>query len=312
MILHLIGVLAIGNAYARRDLSLAALAPNEPFILNLESDPPALEPPQTPRQLIEDVRPSEEEPVPTDLISDVNSKAMDQELLEGTDPGPHPDERGDFDTMAAPPVPPAPKEEKAQPAPPQPAERPAQAPTPPPGQRSETAREPKPAPRPEADPLADRVAAQPQETPPEETPGVERMQIARANPPPRPEPAPPRQSKGRLHDKVLEKGIMNYEAMQDDIAPYMKEVRRRVEVKWIELLVTRYTGATQTKAVVDCKISPQGELLSVEIVKATDRVFGGMCVEALKRAAPFPPFPFQVPDMFREKNLEIQWTFNFL
>lgn len=133
-----------------------------------------------------------------------------------------------------------------------------------------------------------------------------------------PSPAPrefeaPRQPRGRGNASTARTGFLNFEAMQHELAPYMAQVRQRVEKRWRIALELRYTGSQPAQAVVDCAISPQGELVYVRIVDPGPRVgFSTLCKEALEKAAPFGPFPFETPDMYREKNLEIRWTFNFL
>jgi hypothetical protein len=112
---------------------------------------------------------------------------------------------------------------------------------------------------------------------------------------------------------VKQKGFAGHEALQDELAPYLREVRARVERRWNEALLTRYRGTNPTRAVVDCVIAPDGSLVAATIVDAgPDRLYAALCREAIERAAPFGAFPFQVPDIYRSSNLEIRWTFSFL
>ncbi|HEX71785.1 MAG TPA: hypothetical protein ENN65_00500, partial [Candidatus Hydrogenedentes bacterium] len=122
-----------------------------------------------------------------------------------------------------------------------------------------------------------------------------------------------RTTKGRVRDQIKYRGVAGFEAKQDQIAPYLREVRRRVERRWNVALLTRYSGTNPTDAVIDCAIAPDGSLLFARIVgQPQDRVFAALCRAALEQAAPFPPFPFEVPELYREKHLEIRWTFSFL
>lgn len=67
------------------------------------------------------------------------------------------------------------------------------------------------------------------------------------------------------------------------------------------------------KAVIDCEINAEGELVSVNVVGTdNDKLYSALCRDAVQRAGPFGPFPFEVPDIYRGKNLEIRWTFSFL
>jgi len=79
------------------------------------------------------------------------------------------------------------------------------------------------------------------------------------------------------------------------------------------MLLTRYSGTSPTEVVIDCAIAPDGTLARVEIVgEPKDRVYAALCKDAVEKAGPFKPFPFTVPDMYRNRNLEIRWTFSFL
>ena len=101
--------------------------------------------------------------------------------------------------------------------------------------------------------------------------------------------------------------------MEDEIAPYLKEVRARVERNWRAALQLRYSGTTPTKAVLECSIRPDGMLEHVRIVEGGDSpTYAPLCKEAIERAAPFPAFPFKVPEIYRERSLQIRWTFSFL
>ena len=37
-----------------------------------------------------------------------------------------------------------------------------------------------------------------------------------------------------------------------------------------------------------------------------------LCRQAVEMAAPFGPFPFDVPEIYRNHNLEITWKFSYL
>jgi outer membrane biosynthesis protein TonB len=248
---------------------------------------------------VDAVAPAQQPVERTDLIAEVNSKARDTQLREGTDPGPRPKEIADFDSLSAP-KPPAPKQEPAASPPKQ------EAPTPP---------KPDTKDRVERAELLDKVAKTTQVKEAEPTPPEakeEPFTVSRAGNPAVPD-TPRQGTKGRLHDSVKNKGFTGFEALQSEIAPYLQEVRRRVERRWYEALVLRYSGSERTEVVVDCAITPEGKLASLSIVgEPQDRVYAALCKEAIERAAPFGPFPFKVPDMYREENLEIRWTFSFL
>ena len=155
-------------------------------------------------------------------------------------------------------------------------------------------------------------------------PGSEPLQVAQAEPP----VLPPGRPQGRVDGGVHSKGFTGFEAMEDEIAPYLKEVRARVERNWRAALQLRYSGTTPTKAVLECSIRPDGMLLHVRIVEAgvpttgdstsavspsgVSPTYAPLCKEAIERAAPFPAFPFKIPEMYRERSLQIRWTFSFL
>ncbi len=181
--------------------------------------------------------------------------------------------------------------------------------TPPPAVVPETT---PPAPMP--DPASVPVQEPESETTVEQTESVtlpDSFQVAQAAP--MPELPQPGHSRGRLDNAVRNEGFTNFDAIQDELAPYLREIRRQVERRWNEALLTRYSGTSPTVATVDCAIATDGTLVFVEIIgEPRDRVYASLCRDAIQRAAPFKPFPFEVPDIYRGQNLEIRWTFNFL
>jgi hypothetical protein len=288
VLLHGLLLTAGGGRYAGFGPS-TPVAP-EPIVLNLQPRTPE------PRQLVDVQTPADEPVEPTDLIAEMSSKASDQQLSQGERPGPKFDHVDEFDTLAAPPAPPVPKP-SAQPVP----------------KTAKAVDNEKKTARASDKKVSAPIKAEPAETPQEsQTPEPERFDVARAMPPAAPA-LPKGVSKGRLLNEVKREGFTNFEAIQDEIAPYLREIRNRVEKRWIEGLVTRYSGTQPTKAVIDCQISPDGRLVSAEIVGVPeDPLYAALCQRALQRAAPFGPFPFQVPDVYRNQNLEIRWTFSFL
>jgi hypothetical protein len=140
----------------------------------------------------------------------------------------------------------------------------------------------------------------------------EKLQLAKAEPPSIPEPVTG-PSRGRVDGGVKNLGFLGFEAMKHELAPYLKEVRSRVEKRWTTALELHYTGTSPTKAVLDCAISPEGKLVYVHIVEpGHSPTYAPLCREAIEKAAPFSPFPFSVPPVYKSKNLEIRWTFSFL
>jgi hypothetical protein len=287
----------------------------EPIVLRLQ---PAEE--ITSRQLVDTTIPSETmPPEPTDRIAEENALARDLELRDAEDAGPRFDREDPFDALAAL----APAQPVLSPTPPTPE-------TP----ESESAEESD-----EDQTSALEAAEDPDyiESPPSSQPEPELLASAKP-PPPNPEmlePLPqvhaqprtqvaevPRpghaefggpESKGRSGDAVREMGLLNFEAIADQVAPYLKQVKQRVERRWNEALLNRYSGLTPTEAVIECAIAPDGTVVSAQIVgNPSDPIFAALCRTAILRAGPFGPFTFQVPDIYRNQNLEIRWTFSFL
>ena len=123
----------------------------------------------------------------------------------------------------------------------------------------------------------------------------------------------PDTTRGTIDGGVKNEGFLANEAIRDKVAPYLKSIRSRVERNWQTALHLKYLGTTPTKAVLDCVIGQNGQLISVTIVDPGSATgYAPICKEAIEKAAPFDPFPFQVPEMYRNKNLEIRWTFSFL
>jgi len=271
----------------------AAPAP-EPIEIDLRPEAPA---PTEPVQLVDVAVPSPAPPTPVPLIAEEHAEAMDEVVQENERPAPRltPD---DFDQLAALPAPPT---------------EPAPMPEPP----SERALEERPseieAPEPDLYDMEDyleEILEGAQDSAAPAPTREEPLRIAQADPllPQRPSPGKSRDQQGAARE-----GVTNFQAIQSEIAPYLKHVRALVEKEWNEMLYTRYSGTSPVKAVIDCAISPSGHLVSVSVVGTeNDRLYSALCKDAVQRAGPFGPFPFEVPDIYRDKNLEIRWTFSFL
>lgn len=106
-------------------------------------------------------------------------------------------------------------------------------------------------------------------------------------------------------------GDESFAAKEHVLGEYMREVRRRVERSWRTSLQLKYSGLSGVRAVLKCTISPDGEVLKVDIVeKGNSLVYAALCKQAIERAGPFGSFPFDVPPIYRTQNLEIEWTFS--
>jgi outer membrane biosynthesis protein TonB len=302
LIVHVVGIVVLAALPRSDRLTLGNSPFNKPITVTLQ-------PPVKPWRLIEPGAPPDTPigPSSTDLISERASKAQDLSDADGEGNAPRIEKVGETDQLggharpeepvpAAPRQAPPPAPEPKAPAPQQKAGAPAQkvedSPAPAP-----RAAEPKPAPEQAPEPI-----------PAEQ----ERVEMAKATLPQVPQPAPGK-TQGRVEGGVKSKGFLSFEAMENEFAPYLREVRTRVEKRWKALMQLRYSGASSTKAVIDCAISPDGQLTYVTVVEAGDSAtYAGLCKQAIEDSGPFPPFPFKVPEVYRSENIEIRWTFSFL
>lgn len=306
MLIHAVLLAAPWSTRSTRD-SWGLMPRHTPVVLNLQ-------PPQAIRRLADVHTPAEKPAQQTDLIAEFDAQATDETLRDGEKAGPRVDEVAEFDMLAARSAPAT----MTPPAAPQPLlqEDPAD---------STAASHPSLAAW-DADSVQDAPLRVADARPPAPSPALPPRDLLPSHmPPPLPDfespaaetPAPleegSRTTKGRVRDQIMYRGVAGFEAMQDQIAPYLREVRRRVERRWNVALLTRYSGTNPTEAVIDCAIAPDGSLLFARIVgQPRDRVFAALCRASLEQAAPFPPFPFEVPELYRERHLEIRWTFSFL
>ncbi|MFM1919210.1 MAG: TonB terminal [Candidatus Hydrogenedentota bacterium] len=272
----------------------------EPLVLNLREEDERMI-----RQVVEAVTPADTPPEDARLIARENTTAADQQLRDGAQDGPAAEIEARVETLART----ANEPQSVTPTPtPQPMPKPEVEPVAPP---TTTA-----TPTPEK-PDVPQVAAAPPALEPDQAkrpPQVERMQVAQAKPvveAPRQEA--PSKSRGALNNRVINKGFASYEAIQDEAAAYLEQVKARVEKEWREALLLRYSGVLPRSVNVDCEIAADGRLVSVTYAETPeDRLFGSICLDAIRRAGPFPPFNFEVPEIYRNQNLEIRWHFNFL
>ena len=304
MLLHAAGFALLHQNYAP-DEYIPAVTP-EPIVIDLQPEPSAPPQPEAPRQFVEVTAPAEEMPPPTNRIAEEFSEAMDLAANQASSNSPALDE-SEFDVLPRAPTAPVPPDAPAPDAP-----KPEELKTP-----EETPEEEDQEKEAGKAPDLEAIEAPLEDVPPEATQrnSTEKateapLKIARAQAtlPQRPEAGASRDRGG-----VSKQGETNFDAIQSEIAPYLKHVRQRVEQQWNQMLYTRYSGTSPVKAVIDCAIDPQGALVSVTVVgTANDKLYSALCRDAVQRAGPFGPFPFEVPDLYRGKNLEIRWTFSFL
>lgn len=302
MLIHAAGVGLLRHTYSPREY-IPAVSP-EPIVLDLQPESPPEPAPSPQPQFVDVAVPSEAPPQTNDHIAIENSEAMDLALHEAERPAPAL-EQDEFDALPLPAAPPAP---------PQPAPQPAAKPAPNDAteekltEKDDAAKVNKPEAPVETkttERLTESVEAP---SAPEAPEGPLKIAQAQLMPAQRPE-----KGKTRERGGVSKQGQTNFDAIQSEIAPYLKHVRERVEQQWNQMLYTRYSGTSPVKAVIDCAINAQGELVSVNVVGTDqDKLYSALCRDAVQRAGPFGAFPFQVPDIYRGKNLEIRWTFSFL
>jgi outer membrane biosynthesis protein TonB len=150
--------------------------------------------------------------------------------------------------------------------------------------------------------------------PPEQQPDPQRFRVAEAAPP---APSMPvqelRSSRGRQEGGTFNSGFTSFEANKHELGEYMLHVRSLVEREWRLALRLRYTGVSRTDAVIECSIRPDGTLEYARVLEpGTSLTFAVLCRQAIEQAAPFGPFPFEVPEIYRKENLEITWRFSYL
>ena len=288
---HLV-VFALPAGCPRKWEGTGAAAARQPLVLTFKQ-------PEKPIRLIESGAPATEPVDPdTDLIAEHASKAQDMSDVIGTRNAPFVPKAAESDELRQPG--PAPEPVTPPPPPEPPAAPPAE--KSPEGSLPSTGKDD-----------AARAAAQTPTAPgTPNAPEGERIQIAKAEPTLAPQQEQG-QTRGRVEGGVKSKGFLSFEAMESEFAPYLREIRNRVERRWKSLIQLRYSGTSTTRAVVDCAIGSDGKLVSIAVVEPGESAsYAGLCKEAIERAGPFPPFPFKVPELYRNQNLEIRWTFSFL
>lgn len=342
VLVHLVVLLSAG--YQMTSNSVGVTPSAEPIVLNLtprvEPEKVVEEEEETQRlsRLIDPGAATNEAINETDLISSQDSKAQSSAASEGDPDKPAVDRIDDFDEIGRQPtVQPQPEPTALIPQPPRP--EPVVEPAPelePAEPEAEPALEPEPMPEPaeeapdeqgalevaseprESEPVETEPAPEPTEQPEPDRPqdAPEAMQMAQAQP--ESEPAPPpvqelRATRGREDGGAEPGGFTSFEAKQHELGAYMLEVRTHVEREWRTALATRYPGVGPARALLDCSIRPDGTLEYVRIADGGNSPgFATLCKAAVERASrQFPPFPFEVPEIYRSKNLEVRWLFQY-
>jgi hypothetical protein len=324
-----------GHLFDNRPVQEAKTAQQEELLLLRLAPPPELN--DDPKKLINTLDRSEVQPEKTNRISEFDSKAADEQPSEIQDGNPtgEPDEEMEVMPDTVNPVPPTPPQIEVEPSPKViPIEEVAAekdtelAP-------EKTEEDQPPEPITEEKETTEGFGKEKElleqlekilEEPPapdvkELKKEMERMEVAKSEEVPQVLPSVPEiPVEGEKNSPTISsgkgaevKGFSNFDANAHEMAPYMKEIQKRVRRQWLAGVQMRYPGSTRAKARVKCSIRPNGTLEFVTVVdKGNSVTFSLICQDAIQKAAPFPEFPFDVPAIYRNENLEITWTFSYL
>jgi len=196
---------------------------------------------------------------------------------------------------------PAPPPQPAPPPPPQPAPPPPPQPAPPPPQ---PAPPPEPTPPPEPEPPEVTVRPEPKPTPPEKPAPPKPAPLPQPTPPqaapPRPgppQPGPPAEVRPR---KGIESGVAGGTS-QAEMNRYITTLFTMIDAKKVyppQSLRRREQGTV----VVRLKIAADGKLVDVTSPTEGPRRLVEASLDAVRRAAPFPP----LPSSFKEKDASFE------
>jgi len=292
--------------------------------------PPEAAPPDAPRRLVDVTAEAAPPERPTDLIAEVNARAQDMAVAEDEVVAPRVDEVAEYERVAAlppasavtvepTPTPPSPREpvepiESLEVLEPEPVDAAPEPPAPESPSEEAAGEAPRREPEPSEPARPEQERTEVAQAPPvAQTPPITETPRPRAEDPAAAESERPSGSAGRLQGAVLNKGFLGFEAMQDDIAPYLRHVQERVERRWRLSMELEYRGARRARAVIDCAIQPNGELRFVRIHDdGGNPAYAAACANAIRRAAPFDAFPFETPALYRDEEIQIRWTFQFM
>lgn len=290
--------------------------------------------PDEPPQFIDPGAEATDEVDETNLKTDRDTQAQGMSPGEGDPSRPNVDKLDELDQLGTAPAPPpapgieAPPVEAQRPQPPVEAAEELAAPEPSPAETEpretamakvvETApsvEEPE-APLPPEESEADSPEPEAESKPEEEAQETpERFEVAQAPQQPQPvvEPQEVRMSHARESGGAEKSGFTSFEANKHELGEYMITVRNRVEREWRTGLHLRYLGSSRAAARIECSIRPDGTLEYARVRDPGSSLsFAIVCRDAIEKAAPFGPFPFDVPAIYREQNLEIVWRFSYL
>jgi hypothetical protein len=325
-----LALLAVLPRLAPRGIAIAHTRPLDPaFRVDLRPSQPRREPEraETPRQIVEAGAAAQQPVAETDLISSAETQAQDQSDAAGDPSKPAVDEVDEFDQLGASATPPpafesppvieapaipsaGPTAAEARPASPAAPARVANAESGSLSARSATT-ESGPAPAREDQPDVS-AAASPPEALPDALP--ERFQVAAATPPASQVPVQELEAtRGREQGGATHSGFTSFEANKHELGEYMLHVRNLVELEWRTALRVKYAGVSRTYAIIECSIRPDGTLEFARVLEpGSSLTYAVMCRQAIEQAAPFGAFPFDVPEIYRNENLEITWKFSYL
>lgn len=106
-----------------------------------------------------------------------------------------------------------------------------------------------------------------------------------------------------------------FEARSHIVAPYVKDVKNRIQKYWLGYLLFKYPDVflRPSKAVVWFKILKDGSIKGPKVVRYEgDEMFKDICLASVENVAPFPDIPEDIWNEVEEDGgIEIVFTFRY-
>jgi len=111
-------------------------------------------------------------------------------------------------------------------------------------------------------------------------------------------------------------GDLSFAASRHFFGEYLVKMKQAVEREWVSRLVSKYTGVRSSRAVIDFRIQPDGEVTDIAVNSVEgDQYFAVMCASSINDAQPFDEIPYAeaqgFPEEFVNKPLNIRFTFRY-
>jgi len=111
---------------------------------------------------------------------------------------------------------------------------------------------------------------------------------------------------------VDELGVLAFATQTHLLAPYLKDVKKKIFDNWYEMLKEQKSKFIGSRVTVAFRIQMDGSVTALQVVKGeSPELYENLCLVAIQKAVPFDPAPIEIPEFLKDRSVPVQFTFYY-